>query len=202
MKNLIPYIAIIALLVFLFNRECTRPVPGSVSSDTVTIVKIIPGDSVPYSVEIEKKVPVPVYRDTGSTQWRNLPIDTMAILKDYFAKYGYDDTLMNDTSAFIRLMSHTWKNRLYYDSLLFQNRRVKQINTTTVINNYPDLKTKWYIGGGVNLLPESPGVSADLLIVTPKKFSVEGGYDLVNRMLTVKGFYKISFRKPRDGVNR
>lgn len=202
MKKYIPYLVIIGLIVFLSFRECTRPGPKQPDSDTTTITTIIPGDSIPYKVVIEKKVPVPVYIETNDTFWRDRDVDTAAILADYFSKVYYSDTLMDDTSAFIALQSHVTENRLHYDELLFQNRRIKQITTTTIINQYPDLKTKWFIGGGVNLLPGSPGLSADLLIVTKKKISFEGGYDFINKMATAKAFYLISLRKARDGVQR
>jgi len=201
MKKLLPYLAILGLLFFLFNRECTRPGKVPPSSDTVTTTVLVPGDSIPYEVTIEKKVPVPFYIETNDTFWKDRDVDTTAILVDYFSKVHYNDTLMNDTSALIVLESHVTENRLHYDKLSFQNRRITQINTTTIINNYPDLKTKWYLGGGVNLLPLSPGISADILIVTPKKVSFEGGYDFTNNMVTAKAFYKISFRRARDGVN-
>jgi hypothetical protein len=197
MKKLLPYLAILGLLVFLFQRECTRPGEVPPSSDTTVSVVIIPGDSIPYSVEIEKKVPVPYFIDTGSTRWRNLPIDTMAILADYFSRRWYNDTLMNDTSAFICVKSYVEKNQLHYEDLLFQNRRATAIYNTTIVNNYGDGKNKWYLGGGVNFLPGSPGISADVLIVTPKKMSIDGGYDFINRMGTIKAFYKISFKKKK-----
>jgi len=194
MKNKVLYIAIAGLIVFIFNRECTRPGTEAPANDTIVFTDTIPGDSVPYIVEINRKIPVPVYIDTGSTHWRMLPIDTFEILKDYFAKYGYDDTLMNDTSAFIRLQSHVTGNRLYYDQLFFQNKRVKQINTT-IINPTAKRRLMLYLGGGINMIPGSPGISADILLIPKSKLALDAGYDPFNKMVILKGFYKIQFKK-------
>lgn len=193
MKTFLPYLAILALLLFVFNRECTRPGSTPPKPDTVTIIKVVPGDSIPYPVVIPTRTPVHVYHDTGSTRWRNLPIDTMAILKDYYSTRGYYDTLMNDTSGFIALQSHVTENRLFYDNLLFQNRRAKQI-ITTITPQAPE-KNKFYLGLGVNLLPDSPGLSGNVLLTTKSKMAVSAGYDFTNRMLMAAGFYKISFKR-------
>jgi hypothetical protein len=195
MKKLYPYLAILALLLFIFNRECTRPGSKPPKPETVTIIKVIPGDSIPYPVVIPTRTPVYVYKDTGSFQWRNLPVDTMAILADYFTKYGYDDTLMNDTSALIRLKSHTFKNKLFYDQLLFQNRRAKQI-ITTIMPQAPE-RNKLYLGLGVNFLPDSPGLSGNVLLTTKKKMAVSAGYDFTNKMVMAAGYYKISFNRKK-----
>jgi hypothetical protein len=195
MKQLLPYLAILALLLFVFNRECTRPGSKPPNPDTVTIIKVVPGDSIPYPVVIPTRTPVHVYHDTGSTRWRNLPIDTMAILKDYYSIYFYDDTLMNDTSAFIRLQSHTIENKLHYGNLFFQNKRAKQI-ITTITPQAPE-RNKLYLGLGVNFLPDSPGLSGNVLLTTKSKMAVSAGYDFNNRMLMAAGYYKIQFRRTR-----
>jgi hypothetical protein len=191
MKKSIPYIIIFGLIVFIGIREWNRP--GPPFSETLTITDTIPGDSIPYSVEIEKKIPVPIYIDTGSTRWRDRPIDTAVILKDYFATRFYSDTLMNDTSAFILLKCYTTENRLFYQELMFQNRRPIAINTT--VFNPPD-RNKIFLGGGINLIPGKPGLSGDLLFVHKKgKMSINGGYDFMNRMITAKLFFKVKFKK-------
>ena len=163
MKKISVIILILVFSSFITWRECSRP-PGDYSDqDTIVITKIIPGDSIPYAVEIEKKVPVPIYRDTGSTQWRNVSVDTMAILQDYFAKYYYDDNLMDNSEALIRLMAHTYKNRLYYDRLIFQYTRIKTIPNTTIQPIAP-AKIRVYARIGNARNSTRPGLTANLLI--------------------------------------
>lgn len=188
------FILFLIAIALLMIREFFRP--GSVPpvNDTIVMIDIIPGDSVPYPVEIKKKVLVAVYIDTGSTRWRDRPVDTMAILQDYFAKYYYDDILMDDSSAFIRLMAHTFQNRLYYDTLLFQNRREKAINTT-IINPVPKQLLKVYAGIGTSLLSERPVLTGDLLFVFPKGYAMSTGYDFMNKEIHLKGYIPIRLRK-------
>lgn len=193
MKKFAFIIAIALLMFFIGFRECQhyKQTGRSSKNDTIFIVDTIPGDSVPYAVEIVKKVPVPVYVDTGSVHWREMEIDTMAILADYFVKYHYDDTLMNDTSAFIRLQSHTFENKLFYDKLLFQNRRIKTINTT-IIPPTPE-RNKWYIGIAPSLGADKPGLAGSLLITFPAGIGFAGHYDFVNEYYLFSGYYKIRF---------
>lgn len=197
MKNTLTIVIILFLLSIIVLKELFNPSFHYSKADTIRIIKIIPGDSIPYAVEIKTKVPVPVYRDTGSTHWRNLPIDTMAILEDYFAKYFYNDTLMDDSSAYIQLMAHTWQNRLYYDSLLFQNRRVKAINTT-IINPVPQEKLKVYIGGGTGIGSTRLSFTGDLLFIPPKGYALSGGYDFLNREVMVKAYIPVRLFRRRD----
>ena len=92
----------------------------------------VPGDSVP-----EVKIvpyPVPVYRDTGSTKWRSLPVDTNAILSEYFSRNIYRRILKDDTSALVVITDTVTENRLTAFEFQFQNRRATAINTTTTIN--------------------------------------------------------------------
>lgn len=194
MKNFAFSIAIIILLFFLGFRECQhrRDMKELPHNDTVTITRVIPGDSIPYPVVIPTRTPVHIYHDTGSTRWRNLPIDTMAILKDYYSIYFYDDTLMNDTSAFIRLQSHTIENKLHYGNLYFQNKRAKQI-ITTITPPAPE-RVKWFVGMGVNAIPGKQFLSGNLMIESPSGFAIAGAYDFMNSNVIVTGFYKIKLR--------
>jgi hypothetical protein len=195
MKNFAFSIAIIILLFFLGFRECQhrRDMKAKPLNDTITITRVIPGDSIPYPVIIPTRTPVYVYRDTGSTLWRNRPIDTMAILKDYYSKYTYDDTLMNDTSAFIRLQSHTTENKLHYDNLFFQNKREKKI-ITTITPPTPE-RIKWFVGMGVNAIPGKQFLSGNLMIESPSGFAISGAYDFLGENVIVTGYYKIRLRK-------
>lgn len=188
---------LIAIVLFMI-REYFRPGTVPPKNDTVFVTLIIPGDSIPFPVEIVKKVPVPVYKDTGSTLWKYHDVDTMAILRDYFAKYYYNDTLMDDSSAFIRLMAYTFQNRLYYDSLLFQNRRVTAINTTIIPPARQ--KGKLFLGIGNGFKPESFDFTGDILYISPGNFAFAYKRGFTSRWNYLTIYYAISFkkRKKRD----
>lgn len=118
------------ILVSIFSKlDCKRQgCPECPKADVIP--DTIPGDSVPYPVKV--KVPDPVYRDTGSVQWRDRPVDTNAILADYFARYFYSDTITDDTSFLAIVLDTVSQNRIISRRFLMQNLR-----PVAVINNYP-----------------------------------------------------------------
>lgn len=185
MKNIL-IIAIILLLVSwtVLFVECRRNIDPLV----ITTVDTIPGDSVPYPVEIIIKEPVPVYRDTGSVRWREMEIDTQAILVDYFAKNHYLDTLMNDTSAFISLKSHVHQNRLFYDELMFQNRRATAIVTHTQQILPPG---RFYLGTGAGRNPHEFDVPVSALYAGKRNLAYSVQYGLLTGDLHVLFYFQI-----------
>lgn len=98
---------------------------------TISITDTIPGDSFPYAVYYPR--PYPVWRDTGTTRWRNTPVDTPAILADYFSRNAYKRVLQDDSSAYAAIFDTVTENRLTSFRFDFQNRRATQVitNTTT-----------------------------------------------------------------------
>lgn len=194
MKNITSILIILLFLIFITWRECSRPSGDYPKADTIRITDSIPGDSIPYAVKI-KGDPYPVRVDC--TTIVPADVDTLAILEDYYRKYYYDDTLMSDTSAYIRLMAHTFQNTLVYDSLIFQNRRKTAINTT-IINPQPRKRLKLYAGIGTNFGTDRLTFTGDLLFVMPKGYALSGGYDFINKEITVKGFIPLRIFKKRD----
>jgi hypothetical protein len=138
---------------FLLRQCSTPPSPK---------IKYLKRDSIPYTVY--KGVPTPYavhHTDTvppydtvwqsGDTQYVLIPIDTMAIMKDYYSKVYYRDTVKNDSSAFIVLKETIFKNRISNREIVFQNRR-----RTAIIEE----RTKAFvfgIGGTVQGLDASVG---------------------------------------------
>lgn len=144
------------LLLGYFCSPKPKPAVDLVQSDTL----YIPGDST--TTVIEKLAPYPVFIDTGNTRWRNMPIDTMAILADYMARVGYKRVLKDDTSAYCALTDTLSRNRLMGYRFEFINRRPTQVIHNTYQAAAPP-QTIWYLGGGVATLPNKllvmPGVA-------------------------------------------
>ncbi len=80
---------------------------------------------MPYAVYYPDTVPkYDTVWNSGDTQYVLIPIDTNAILKDYYAKVKYIDTVKNDSSALIVLNELVFRNRIFSREIVFQNKRV------------------------------------------------------------------------------
>ena len=82
------------------------------STDTVRVITHIPK---PYKV---------IYHDTTTIT----NIDTAFVIQDYSSYVIYEDTLMNDSLAFISLRDTVYRNRLLNRSLTYYNRQPLIIN--------------------------------------------------------------------------
>jgi hypothetical protein len=112
----------------LFVRSCHKPGSGNTITDTTFTTQIMPGDSVPYEVQVH--VPVPVYID--SLVYLEGDIDTAAILADYFRKYYYSDTIYRDGNFMAVVRDSVSNNRIVYRAFDFQNLRPTAIYTTNI----------------------------------------------------------------------
>jgi len=184
------YITIILILagLLILQKECTR-CPDPPQAETRTI--IVPGDKVPYPVQVD--VPVPHYIDTGSWQYRDREVDTMAILKDYFSKVYYIDTLMNDTNAFIAVIDTISENRIKGRGLMFANRKATAVCYQNIISE--EKKFKVYAGNMLSTnFTNRMDIGPTLLVVTPK-----GGYSYAygvnEKTHTLNIVWKIKLRK-------
>ena len=82
------------------------------STDTVRVITQVPK---PYKV---------IYHDTTTITH----IDTAFVIKDYSSYVIYEDTLMNDSLAFISLRDTVYHNRLLNRRLTYYNRQPLIIN--------------------------------------------------------------------------
>ncbi len=206
MKNLWGYISLLLVIVILFltncnscnriaklQKDCDQKL---VKADTVTITKTdtVKFDNIvyvpqPYAV----KEPVPVYVD-GKEVIRE--VDTMAILKDYYATRFYsDNNKITDSTGRevgkVKIDEQISENRILrrrvYGNLLHDS-------VTTTITNTIEAKKKngLYFGltgmgnketiaGGVSLLfiqKKGFGIEAGALIDTKKNLWLQGSLKL------------------------
>lgn len=162
---------IIGISIGFTYRACNEGPPKYVvHTDT------IPGDSVPYVVYHDK--PIPYYVERWDTALIPYPVfDTIEVIADYFATNYYQDTLKDDTSAFIAYSASVFMNEIQDLKLDFQNRR------PTIIHNYhPDKHNAIFIGAGA----------------TFKGFDIELGYARKENALSVTyGSQGVGFRYRR-----
>ena len=155
------------------------------------IVKV--GVPVPYKVVVPWDTVYPVLDSTELSNAYN------AIRKEFFSKNIYGDTLMNDSSALIIVQDTVFKNKLLQRELYFRNRRATVINNTNVIQE--DKRFKMYIGLGVgastSLSDQRFSLSPELLFVTSESSVTGLRYDLINKIVSVGFYWKITLKRKK-----
>ncbi len=144
-KSRSPYVLVIGVLLFiiLLQNECRgRLKCPDCKADTI-VKTVIRTDTT--LIRVTEYIPRRKERIITQNIYIPTIVDTAAILADYFAKYYYVDTLLNDTSAWIVVYDTISRNKIQSRQVEFRNRRPVQINTyTTEI-----IQKKWNIGVGV-----------------------------------------------------
>lgn len=195
---------LVLIIVILLMRACS----GGDKPEKGDIIKI---DGKKYEVikhEIDTiKVPVvqTEYRD-GKTIYVDKPIyidiptevDTLSILKDYYAKYCFKDTLtLKDSLGYIAVIDTISKNKI--QKRIFDAHVNKfTVKETLIVKDLP--KVQGFIGGvigfdKVNII----NFAGPTLVIKDKNdrlYSLGIGYSN-SKSLTVQGgmYWKISFKK-------
>jgi hypothetical protein len=114
------------------------------TTDTVTVVntKVVfkKGKTVYEKVIVEKKIEVPT----------PVLVDTMSILKDYYSKVSYNDTLrLSDSLGTVSILGTITQNKIFNRTF---NASIKQKTIKDTVNVKELPKTKIYYGpeGGFN----------------------------------------------------
>ena len=175
-------IVVLAALLFL-QRGCssTPPVEPEVITEVVTQWDTIRVAEKEYVPKYIRKTVVEI--DTFSA-----PIDTVSILKDYYAKYFYTDTIKIDTLGTIVINDTVTRN-------LISMRDVQSnifIPTTTITNTIYLYKREFYggisVGGMINPVQnESPinYISGELMYVNKKRNVYGFGLGVDNDFLPI-----------------
>jgi hypothetical protein len=190
MKNLLNFknIAIAVLIIFVllewFNPGGVMPgkkvfIAGKAYEvikheiDTVDIVKTKvvtkKGEDIYHETIVEKQVVIPAV------------IDTMALLKDYYSKVLYKDTLiLPDSLGIVALNDTISQNRILGRTF---NASVKQrtIKETTIVKELPKTKLFYGLEGGFNKADFVSSVGAGVLINTKKDKIYQLGLGVTNQ---------------------
>lgn len=161
-KNFTNLLLICVVVILLISRSCNPKSPPEtiVQTEVVTRYDTIYSESIVYK---------PIYKDRieYDIDTFSFPIDTNAILRDYYAEYVYEDTLEIDSFGYILINDTISRNQIqsrqYISNIL--------IPTTTITNTIFENKREFYIGieSGVNTKGEINFVGTDLLFKTKKK---------------------------------
>jgi len=134
------FIILVLVILLVLQRSCTKP---SINDHPIIVTTIdtllVPGkDSIVYKPKPYKVI----YRDTIEIPSK---VDTSAILKDYFAKVSYNDTIKVGEYGYILLQDTITENRIASRQKI-DKFSIPVITTTTTITNPPLKTTQLYIG--------------------------------------------------------
>ena len=154
---------IVVLVVLLFlMRTCQG---GSDISEPQVITEVVTKWD---TVQIEKTKYVPKWRDRViyDTIPTNVDIDTAAILKDYYSKYIYTDTIKLDTLGSIIVTDTITQNRISFRDIqpnIF-------IPTTTITNTIYLNKREFFGGISVGATNQAvQNINGELIYVNKKR---------------------------------
>ena len=182
-KNIQTLLIVVLAVLLLLQRGCssTPPVEPTVITEVVTKWDTVKVKKTEYVPKIVEKVVVEI--DTFST-----PIDTVSVLKDYYAKYFYTDTIQLDTLGSIIVNDTITRNLISFrdvQSDIF-------IPTTTITNTVYLNRREFYggisVGGMVNPVQnESPinYISGELMYVNKKRNVYGFGLGVDNEFLPI-----------------
>lgn len=178
-------VVVLAVLLFL-QRGCssTPPVEPKVITEVVTKWDTVKVEKTEYVPKVVEKVVVNI--DTFSA-----PIDTTAVLKDYYAKYFYTDTIQLDTLGSIIVNDTITRNLISFrdvQSDIF-------IPTTTITNTVYLYKREFYGGVSVGATNQAvQNINGELLYVNKKRQAYGFGVGLNPQwqpVYTVRMYWKI-----------
>jgi len=132
---------IVLVVLVLFQSQCSR-------KDPVEPEVIVTIETKWDTVNVIQTEYVPKWRTRVVTEHDTIPqdIDTMSILKDYYAKYHYTDTLTLDTLGFLVLNDTISQNSILSRSFTSDI----SIPTTTITKEIYLKKREFFWGLGVN----------------------------------------------------
>lgn len=168
-KNLQSLLIVVLVAIILIMRSCDGDNSGNGITEPITITKI----ETRYDT-IVKSVPeyVPKWRVKYVTEIDTFqtPIDTVSILRDYYAKYVYSDTLKIDTLGYAVINDTISRNTIL-------SRDIKTnllIPTTTVTNTVYINQRELYWGLGVQGRKDQLNYLGGELLLRSKKQNVYG----------------------------
>ncbi|MDA9016398.1 hypothetical protein N9H63_00200 [bacterium] len=132
---------IILAAVLLYQSQCSK-------KDPIEPEVIVTIETKWDTVNVTQTEYVPKWRTKVVTEHDTIPqdIDTMSILRDYYAKYHYTDTLTLDTLGFLVLNDTISKNSVLSRSFTSDI----SIPTTTITKEIYLKKREFFWGMGLN----------------------------------------------------
>jgi hypothetical protein len=139
-KNIQTLLIVVLIGIIILMRSCSTTSPTKPKTIIKTTIEYIPvTDTVPeYIPKWSEKIIVEI--DTFRE-----PIDTTEILKDYYSKYYYVDTLKVDTFGFVLVKDTVSQNKIASRNIEYNINVPKiTIEKTTYLNN-----REFYLGPSI-----------------------------------------------------
>jgi len=196
-------ILILIGVIFLQRCNCNGGSTEPPKTDTTIVI-----DTVWKHFDTTVKKPVVIIKTIHDTlpveyyphpMYDSLKVQYEELAKDYLAKRIYSDTLkipqlkglfiVNDTVKNNKLMGRSW-NADYI---------IPTVTKTITINNYPEPKRQFYVGGGLSANLSGLGIAQVGILYKDRKDKIFGGFVSVvpNGTLSygVQSYWKIRLKK-------
>lgn len=160
-KNIQTLLIVVLAVLLFYQKSCSSTPP--VEPQTITEV-VTRWDTL--KVATKEYVPKYIKKTVVNIDTFQSPIDTMSILKDYYAKYFYTDTIKVDSLGFIVINDTVTRN-------LISKRDVQSnifIPTTTITNTTYLYKRELFWGASISGNQEQiQSINGELMYVNKKR---------------------------------
>ena len=140
-KDIKTLLIVVLIVIILIMRACSGGRNNNVVTDPTIITETITKWD---TLKIDSLVYIPKWRTKIETIHDTIPtdIDTLSILKDYYAKYFYTDTLSLDSLGNIVINDTISRN-----SILFREIQPNVLIPTTTVTNTVYINNREFYGG-------------------------------------------------------
>jgi hypothetical protein len=160
-KNIQSLLVVVLAVLLFYQNSCSSTPP--VEPQTITEV-VTRWDTL--KVATKEYVPKYIRKTVVDIDTFQAPIDTMSILRDYYAKYFYTDTIKVDSLGFIVINDTVTRN-------LISKRDVQSnifIPTTTITNTTYLYKRELFWGASISGNQEQiQSINGELMYVNKKR---------------------------------
>jgi len=189
-------ILILAIALFLLRGKLPMAFVKNIFNNEPIIDTVTTIEYKYDTINTELKVYIPKWKDRVVVVVDSIfiiqkePIDTMSLLRDYYTKYYYEDTIDVDTFGYIVMKDTVSKNKIearqYVSNIL--------IPTKIVTNNILVNKREIYLGTGITENKNFMVLNGEMLVRTKKRKVYGVGIGLDNTLsptFTAKIYWRI-----------
>lgn len=189
-------IVILAIALFLFRGKLPMEFVKNIFNNEPIIDTVTTVEYKYDTINTKSEVYIPKWKDRVVVDVDSIfitqkePIDTMSLLRDYYAKYYYEDTIDVDTFGYIVMKDTVSRNKIevrqYVSNIL--------IPTKIVTNNILVNKREIYLGTGITGNKNFMVLNGEMLVRTKKRKAYGMGIGLDNNLsptFTAKIYWRI-----------